>query len=270
MTWHIALETVRRYQSDAIDRVGAASVEAHLASCNECRPLLVVDGDWLERSWMGVADRVEPGRPNLLERGLILVRVPQVTARLVAVSPALRASFLLAVILVMGFAVAASNTNPAGSAYRIFLVVAPLVPVVGVAFAYGRLVDPAFEMAMVSPIDSFRVLTLRAGIVLTTAIILGLVSWPLVPAPTSIGASAWLLPALGLTLSTLALASRFEMWLAGAMVGGSWVIAMLIAVAGDLEVFDSNAKFVYAGLAVLAGSAVVLRRSSYDREKGGR
>ncbi len=68
MTWHLGEEAVRRYQSGAVDRVGAASVEAHLMSCAECRRLLVVDGEWLERSWRGVADRVEPGTRSLVER----------------------------------------------------------------------------------------------------------------------------------------------------------------------------------------------------------
>jgi hypothetical protein len=270
VTWHLEQETVRRYQSGVIDRVGSASVEAHLKSCAECRSLLAVDEEWVDRSWMGIADRVEPGRPGSAERVLTLVGVPGWMARLVSVSPALRMPFLLALLLVTGFAVAASNSNPANDTYRIFLMVAPLLPVAGVAVAYGRLVDPAFEMTMVTPVNTLRLLMIRAATVLTVAICLGLISWPLVPAPTSVGASAWLIPSLGLTLATLALASRFEMWLSGAVVGGGWVAAILLASSGDIDFFAPDSQLVHAVLVGLSAVVVLLRRTSYDREGGGR
>ena len=157
-------------------------------------------------------------------------------------------------------------SNPTGGTYRVFLVVAPLLPVAGVAFAYGRLVDPVHDLTMASPIDSFRLLLLRTVTVLAVSIPVGLVAWPMVPAPSSLGFSAWLLPALALTLVTLALSSRFEVWLAGSMVGGGWVAAMLIALAEEYEAFDSAAQIGYAVLAVSAAAVVALRRERYDRE----
>jgi hypothetical protein len=270
MSWHVDEQAVRRYQSDDADRVASASLETHLTRCEQCRGLLTVDDDWLERSWIGVADRVEPGKSGVVESGLTRLGVPSHLARVVAVSPALRVSFLLAVALVVGFAAMASTSNPAGGTYRIFLAVAPLLPVAGVAFAYGRLADPAFEFTVVSPIDSIRLLLLRAATVLTVSIVLGLVVWPIVPAPGSVGISAWLLPALTLTLVTLALASRLEVWLAAALVGGGWVAAMLLAVFWEVEAFDADAQALYAAVAFLAAGAVLIRRTHYDREEGRR
>lgn len=270
MSWHVDELAVRRYQDGEADRVASASLEAHLTGCEQCREMLTVDEDWLERSWIAVADQVEPGAPTVVERGLTKLGVPSHLARVVAVSPALRISFLLALALVMGFAALASTSNPSGGTYRVFLAVAPLLPVVGVAFAYGRLVDPAFEFTMVAPIDSFRLLLLRAATVLTVSIVFGLLVWPFVPAPRSIGISAWLLPALALTLITLALASRFEIWLAGAVVGGGWVAAMLLATTWEFQAFNADAQVVYAALTVLAAGAVLFRRNHYDREGGRR
>ena len=270
MSWHVDELAVRRYQGGEADRVASASLETHLTECEQCRGLLTVDEDWLERSWITVADRVEPGKPGVVERSLTKFGVPSHLARVVAVSPALRISFLLAVALVMGFAALASTANSTGETYRIFLAVAPLLPVAGVAFAYGRLVDPAHEFIMVAPIDSFRLLMLRAATVLTVAIVLGLVVWPIVPAPRSVGISAWLLPALALTLITLVLASRLEVWIAAAMVGGGWVAAMLLATSWEVEAFGADAQSLYAAVTLLAAGGVLFRRDHYDREGGRR
>lgn len=271
MSWHVDQETVRRYQSGTVDRVGAASLEAHLTGCEQCRGLLAVDQGWLDRGWLAVAGRVEPSRRGLAERALTALGVPSHVARIVAVSPALRLSFVLALMLVLGFAVVAANSGPTGETFRIFLLVAPLLPVAGVAFAYGRLVDPAHELTMACPVDSFRILLLRAVAVLTVASVLGLIAWPLVPAPASIGALAWLLPALALTLSTLALASFFEIWLAAVLVGGGWVGAiLLVTFSGEFDFFDPPARSLYAALGAMAAALVALRRHSYSREGGSR
>lgn len=269
MTWHIDPDTAQRYQSGAVSRPAAASVERHLTSCGQCRALLTADEAWLDRSWSAIADRVEPGTSRA-ERALRSLGIPEVPARLVAVSPAMRVSFLIALLLVIGFAVVASGANPTGQTYKVFLVVAPLVPVLGVAFAYGRLVDPAHEMTLVSPINSFLVLLLRAATVVAVALLGALVSWPLVPAPASVGVSAWLLPAFALTLATLALASRLEMWLAAALVAGGWVMAVGLALTRELEAFGSTARTVHLILAVSAGALIVMSRSQYDRQGGGR
>jgi len=269
MSWHVEPDVLHRYQTGAIDRVVAASVEAHVTECAECRGDLIIDESWLEQSWASVADRVEPSRPRIIERILTSVGVKQHLARVIALSPAFRVSFVLAVVLVMGFAVSASASDPNGWAFRVFLFLAPLLPVAGIALAYGDLVDAAHELTLSSPIDSFRLLMLRAITVLIVSVGIGLVAWPFVD-PTGFGPSAWLAPAMALTLTTLALASRFEAWIAGAMVAGGWAAAMALALSRDLETFNASVQWLYGLAAVVAGLAVVLRRNSYDREGGSR
>ena len=270
MSWHVDQDVLHRYQTGAIDRVVAASVEAHVTECAECRGDLILDEIWLEQSWAGIADRVEPGRPRVIERLLVSVGVNQHLARVTALSPAFRVSFVLAVILVMGFAVSASASDPNGWAFRVFLFLAPLLPVAGIALAYGSLVDAAHELTLSSPIDSFRLLVLRAITVLIVSVGIGLAAWPFIDTPSAFGPSAWLAPALALTLTTLALASRFEAWIAGAMVAGGWATAMALALAGDLETFNAGAQSVYVLAGIVAGLVVAVRRNSYDREGVGR
>lgn len=268
MSWHVDRDTLRRYQAGSVDRVAAASLEAHVTACHECREGLVVDEGWLDRSWTAIADRVEPGRPNWVEIVLSSMGVRQDVARVISLSPAFRLSFLLAVTLVLGFAVAASTSDPNGSAFRVFLVLAPLLPVGGIALAYGHLVDPLHELTLSSPIDSFRLLLLRSVTVLVVSVGLGLAAWPLIDAPTAFGPSAWLAPALALSLITLALASRFEAWLSAVMVAGGWVAAMAIAISWDLETFNTRAQPIYLLAALAAALVVGLQRYSYDREGG--
>lgn len=266
MSWHVEMEVLHRYQTGTVDRVTAASIESHVTRCAECRGDLTMDTGWLERSWTAIADRIEPGEPRAIERLLALVGVREHLARLISLSPAFRLPFLLAVALVMGFAVMASASDPDGWAFRLFLVLAPLLPVAGIAIAYGNLADAAHELTISSPIDSFRLLMFRAITVLSVSVGLGLIAWPFIEAPGAFGASAWLTPALALTLVTLAFTSRTEAWLAGAMVGGGWVVAMAMAFSWDLEAFDTRAQSVYVVGAIVAGLVVVVRRHSYDRE----
>lgn len=270
MSWHVDQDVLHRYQAGAIDRVVAASVEAHVTECAECRGAFILDESWLEQSWVGIADRVEPGRRRVVERLLMSVGVKQHLARVIALSPAFRVSFVLAVILVMGFAVGASASDPNGWAFRVFLFLAPLLPVAGIALAYGNLVDAAHELTLSSPIDSFRLLMLRAITVLIVSVGIGLVAWPFIEAPGALGPSAWLAPALALTLTTLALASRFEAWVAGAVVGGGWAVAMALAFSSDLETFSPAAPSLYVLAAIVAGLVVAARRNSYDREGANR
>jgi hypothetical protein len=173
---------------------------------------------------------------------------------------------LVAVGLVIGFAAIASHSTQGEGSYRVFLAVAPIIPVVGVAFAYGRLVDPAYELTMSAPIDSLRLLLLRASIVLSVSILFGVAAWPLVPAPGVLGMSAWLLPSLALTLVTLALASHLEIWIAAATAGLGWGIVVSLSMAQETDIFGARAQLAYVGLICVAGFAIVMRRNSYDRE----
>lgn len=270
MTWHVDAETVRQYQEGLVDRVNGASLEAHLTVCDRCRGLAKVEDEWLRRSWAGVASRIEPGKRSVAERVLIAVGVPERIARIVAVSPSLRLSFLLALVLVIGFAVIASNAQPSARSYVIFLGAAPLLPVAGVAMAYGRHIDPAYEMAAAAPLDAFRLLLLRAATVLTVSVAAGLAAWPLVPAPSSLGFSAWLLPALSLVLVTLALGSRLEMWLAASLVGGGWLLVVVLASTQGQSVFTASAQVAYIVLGVIGAGALAVRHDSYNRLEGAR
>ena len=120
--------------------------------------------------------------------------------------PRLRGSWPLAVAAVLAFAVLAGWTHPGQDANLAFLCVAPLLPLAGIAAAYGLGVDPTYEIGLAAPLGSFRPLLLRAAAVLGTATLLAAAASLKLPR-LGPGAAGWLLPSLGLTASSLALAT---------------------------------------------------------------
>lgn len=266
MTWHLEEEAVRRYQSGATSTVGAASVEAHLAACAGCRQLLVVDEVWLTQSWGAVVGRFEAPQPTFVERMLVMVGVPGPTARLLAVTPSLRLSWLVAVTLVLGFAVAMAQLVEGVDALLLFGTVAPVLPVVGVALAYGRLADPSFEILAACPVDRFRLLLLRTTAVTSSTLVLSLLGGLLLPGVGLFG--VWVLPALALTALTLVMSSRLEMWKAATAVVSGWAVLALLAVpspSGYARLFGPGSQLVYAGLLMAGFAAVVVMRDSFNR-----
>lgn len=268
MSWHVDQTAIERYQARHSDRVAGASLEAHMTGCEECRALVPVDRDWLEQSWIGVTELVMPGRRSFIERGLSAIGVAPAAARILALSPAFRLSFLLATALVMVFGVVASGASPEESRFSVFVTIAPLVPVVGVALAYSRDFDPLHELTLATPVDSFRLLLLRTAAVLGVGIGLGLLAWPLVPAQSSIGVAAWLLPGLGLAATTLALAARWHVGVVALIVGSSWLFTTFLAVQGAFSLFDSVVPLISGALCVASVAAIFLQRHHYDRQGG--
>jgi hypothetical protein len=141
-------------------------------------------------------------------------------ARLLAVTPSLSPSWLGALVLTLAFAVVAAHQIPRGALF--FVLLAPLLPVAGVAAAYGPAIDPSHEIGLASPMSSFRILLIRStAVLLTTFTLVGIFGLAL----PGVGwtAAAWLLPGLALTLSSLALSTWVPpLWAAG-VVSVFWI-----------------------------------------------
>lgn len=266
MTFHVEPETVARYRANLADRTTSASVEAHLFACAGCRQLLIADAGLVERTWTGIRDRIEPGEPGLLEQFLLALRVPDHYARLIAVTPNLRVSFFAAVVLALVFAAVANLTDTPATAHQMLVLAAPIIPVLGVALAYGRIVDPAFEMALPTPVSALALLLLRSSAVLAFSVGVCLLVWPFVPAFGSIVVAAWLLPSLMLTLATIAVSSRIDTVYAASGVAMVWVVTMLVLIGAEVRTTGATAMAIYSILAVLAGLIVTGNKNAYEQE----
>ncbi|HEU5241489.1 MAG TPA: hypothetical protein VFU25_05705, partial [Ornithinibacter sp.] len=203
-TWHVDAEVLAGYTAGRVTSAVAASTEAHLTSCAECRALLTpaVPATRLDGIWTAVDDRV--GRLSLpwFERVLVRCGVGEDTARLLAATPSLSVPWLgsVAAAAVLAALVADSSHRTLFA----FLTVAPMLPVAGVAAAYGRDADPAHEIAVASPYSMLRLMLLRALTVVVATIGLTLLAGLLL-VDEGAAAAAWLLPAAALTTATLLL-----------------------------------------------------------------
>ncbi|MDQ4059436.1 MAG: zf-HC2 domain-containing protein [Actinomycetota bacterium] len=266
MSWHAEQDILIAYAEGRIDEVSAFSLEAHLPACPSCRAALasVFNRGRLDRVWHEVVDEVDRPRGNAPERFLTSLGVPHHLARLLAATPTLRLSWVLSVAVALGFAVMAARGAEGGA--LVFLVLAPLVPVAGVAVAYGAVMDPVYEIGLASPTGGFRLLLIRAtAVLLTSATVAGVAALGLPDAGWT--AAGWLLPALALTLLTLAMSTATSAYGAAGTVATLWVVGVTVTeklAAEHLASFGPDAQMLFAVITIAALLLVVARREGFE------
>ncbi len=267
-TWHADPGTLRRYADGTLGPAASASLESHLLSCADCRAALApaAPAIRLEAIWTRIEEAVDTPRRRAVERALILLGVHDHTARLLAATPSLTTPWLLSVTAALAFAVAAAQSTPRG--VLLFLAVAPVLPVAGVAAAFGRDTDPTYDVALAAPYPSFRLLLLRTAAVLASTVMLVGIATLLLPAAPGL-AVAWLLPALALSAATLALSSRIPAAAAAGVVVALWLGAVFTTVRATGSPYAAfGVVGQTASLALIAISIALIsglhRRASFD------
>jgi hypothetical protein len=266
MTWHADPALLSAYLAGDVDYPVGASVEQHLLRCAECRGRLAERPPVVPLSlvWDGIRETVEDPRPTAVERIACGLGLPDWEARLLAAAPSLTAAWIGSLAVSLAFAVLAAYYGDPQWAVVLFLLVAPLAPVAGVAVAYGPEGDPSHEAVAATPYPALRLVLLRSAAVLTTSVPLAVVGALLLPVPWWV-AAGWLLPALACTAVVLALSTWFSTTVVATAVGVSWVGALVVAavvrepyavVAPQLQVF-----YVVVGLTAGAVLAARSRRS---------
>jgi hypothetical protein len=258
---HVSAELMSRYAAGpglGDDVVWA--VETHLESCAGCRGLL--------RAAIG------PGTASLLERvraNLDLeVRPAAHRSRLVArwVAPALVLRLGMTLLLVL-VAVGLDRIAANGRLPSLVLLVAPVAPLLGVAAAWSRGLDPAYELVVASP---------RAGLYLVlrrTLAVLVLVLPVLTVAGWLVGTSParWLLPCLAFTAGALALGELVGLHRAATGLAGMWTLAVIapsLLTASAPVVLSPAGLPGWLGLTAVITVVLVLRRDAYTGLPSGR
>jgi hypothetical protein len=267
MTWHIESELLAHYARGEIDQARAFSIEAHLPSCSACRERVasLVDGARVARLWDGIEERLDAPRRGPVETGLVRLGVPEHLARLLGATPALRLSWLVACAGALAFAVWAATRGEVG--VLVFLALAPLLPLAGVAAAYGPEVDPTYEIGLASPMRSFRLLLIRAVAVLASTTAMAGVAALALPG-LEWTAAAWLLPSLALTLGSLALATRMAPLAACGSLATTWMLVVILSWRGGdepLAAFQLPGQVASALVTAFAAAVLVHRRDSFER-----
>jgi len=266
--WHVADDDLRAYADGAAQPPWLWSTEAHLSACPHCRQRLAerVDPASVGAGWARLDAELDAPRPGPVEGLLVWLGVPAHTARLLACTPALRGSWLVAVGFTLAVTTAAAYVARSMTVPITLLAIAPLLPLIGVAISFGPRVDPSYELAVVAPLHTFRLLLLRCAAVLSATTALTGVASLAVPefGPVALG---WLAPSLALTLLSLALTPRLGPVTAALVVGVGW-LALLVATVrrptGESVLFTMPGQ---AGLAVCAAVAAMVLwkvRAAFD------
>lgn len=267
--WHCDVELLRRYTAGRADPVLSASVEAHLVRCAGCRAELarLADRSAFEPVWAGVRTAIARLVPPLPLRLLRRLGLPEPDAVLLAAARSLRGPWLLATVTVLVFAVAAAWTG-GRTGLAAYLLVAPLVPVLGVVAAFST--DPALaELTTATPYSKVRLALLRtAAVTVTTVPLVAAVGGAL----PGVGwlAFAWLGPALGLTVAALVALTWLSPTVTGSGLATCWALAVGAGYSRrDLDVLvGPDAQVGYLVLTVLA-AAVLAARLRSARTPGG-
>jgi hypothetical protein len=227
MTWHVHPEVLAEYGQGRLDTARVLAVEAHVIQCGSCRARVPADTQWLVDSWSSVLDVVDAPRRSPVEWALGRVGLPEHRARLVAATPGLRRSWLVATTAVLALAVWAAYLGQEQSRVTLvaFLIAAPVLPVLAVATAYGAPVDPLDEIASTTPLAGPSLVLWRAATVVGVSMVMGVVAAALLPGPAWY-AVAWLLPAFLLCVGALALSTVLSLQLAAALLGGGWLVVV--------------------------------------------
>lgn len=261
--WHVDPELLAGYAAGRpMTPSLLASVEAHVERCATCQQQVAPTADVarLDAVWAAVVDAVDAPPLSLVERLLMRLGASPETARLLAVTPSLRLSWLAGTVVVLVMALLVAHAGPWG--VSVFLALAPLLPVAGVAMAFGRRVDPLHEIAAAAPYSSFRLLLLRSVVVVASTLLLAVPAAALLPGSPWL-AVGWLLPALALTTACLALSPRTDPLVSAVALATVWLGISLSALrpgADPLLVVQAAPQLVCLVLTVLAAGVLLVQQ----------
>jgi len=211
----------------------------------------------LARVWTGVAAEVWRRHPGRLERTAArLLRSPGL-ARALLTTPSLLLPWLISTVVVFGVGALVSL----GPGQPLVWLVAPAVAAVGIAFAYGPGIDPAWELSSSCAVSDRMVLLSRAVAVFGLNAVLGLL------ASAASGAAAaltfgWLLPMTAVSALALAAAVAARSATIGAAAGvAAWVITVLAGQTANgqltASVTNADAYLPYLAVAACCAAAVI-------------
>ncbi|HKX66014.1 MAG TPA: hypothetical protein VJN29_02225 [Intrasporangium sp.] len=275
---HVRPDDLTAWVGGTASGITAMSVEQHVVGCPYCQRAVAVATNHmpyaaqltpdaagltlvdLESVWSNLRDEIEVPRASAFERLLVRLGLPSGDAMLVAAAPALRGSWLCAVALSLAFAVGGALASRNGGA-GMFLMFAPLVPVVGVAVAFGPEAGPALEQESSAPYPLVRLVFLRAAAVLLAGLPVVVVGQLAFPDSVS---WLWLVPALGFTALVLGLSTWFGPWRPAIAITFVWIACTGVASRlGEVAEVLSPPLLVLYLLMLIVGPAVLVLRARH-------
>lgn len=260
--WHPDEAVLQAY----VEGQPSASVEAHLLACDTCRDDVRpgVPAQRLGEIRRGLENRLDALERPRLERALRWLGLAEADVRALLAAPAMRAAWCMSVLASVLLAVL--NLRDGRDPGSVFLLLAPLVPVVTTALAYSPGLDPALPHVTATPYSTTRMLLARSLAVGGTAF-LGVGAAALALPDRDLASVAWLLPTVVLTLCALVLSPRLGALNASAVTGAAWVSLVVLLHREGVEVLDLlglTGQVVCAGLAATALVVLVDQQKRFD------
>jgi len=219
---HPSLAIITRYADGGpgLDDATVWSVEVHLETCPDCRALLA--GNTVD-STQALLDRVAVD----LDRDIAAGPPPARMRR--PWSAAHRRWFawtllpwLTMTVAALGCAFLLEKLTP--DVPSLVLLLAPVAPLPGVAVAWSRRTDPAWELVAGTPAAGLTMMLRRTAAVLAVVI----PALALAGIGTRATTALWLLPCLACTAATIALGGLFGVRRAAIGVGAVWAAAVVV------------------------------------------
>ena len=243
----------------AADEVWA--VEAHLEECGLCRDRLsaavTAEAPDLAALTVAVWSELEPrlavtapAPPRRWQARLSAWTTPAMTPWL-AMVPAVT---LLALLLDL--------LGPGPGQGSLVLLLAPVLPVCGVAASWSRGLDPAHELTAATPRAGLQLVLRRTASVLAVVIPALLAGgWA-----TGVTAAQWLLPCLAFTSLTLALGGVIGVTRAAVALVGAWAVLVVgpsLLSSGTAVGLQPRDLPVWGLVLALGVAVVIVRRGAY-------
>ena len=245
------------------------AVEAHLESCAPCRERLADAAARLSpqttalvrRVGAGVFTEIAHSPREEVTRSWWLARVSAGIRRWL--TPTLLPRLVMTVLVVLAaVGLDLADGESGGRLPSLVLLLAPVAPLAGVAAAWSRGVDPAFELIVSSPRAGLELVLRRALVVLVVVIpVLSVAGWLVGTSP-----ARWLLPCLAFTLGALALGAVVGLRRAAAGLVLVWtavVVGPSLVAAETPALLTSAGSPAWAAATAVGAVLLVLRRRGY-------
>lgn len=242
------------------------ALEAHLESCATCRGRLsAVVGrqvpavaSLIEDVWAELGSRlagVAPAPPRRRWGRMPVTWMTPVMAPWLGMTVSIA---LLALVLDR------MKTGPFGDDFSLVLLMAPVLPVLGVAVSWARGLDPAYELTTSTPRAGLHLVLRRTTSVLVVVIPTLLVAgWA-----TGVMVAQWLLPCLAFTTGTLALGGLVGMTRAAVVLVAAWaavIVAPAVAAGHTSFALRTDGLPVWGAVFALGIAVMVARKETYTR-----
>jgi anti-sigma factor RsiW len=261
MTTHVPAAALTAYAAGDLgaDDAMAWPVEAHLETCPHCQDRLAglvtaPVSEILAVARTAVLAQSRTGPPPVRRR-----RLRRLSHRWIS-----RSVFPWALVTLLAVTAALLLDEAFSARSSVVLLLAPVAPLSGLAVAWSRRWDPAWETVWGTARAGLELLLRRTVVVLVTVLpLLAAVGWRLGTNP-----ALWLLPCLTFTAAALLLGGLIGVSRAAALLGAAWMLAVALPalVLVRLPVLVRPESLRWWALAAVALAGLALLRAGDHRQ----